>query len=106
MLRAACIISVSYLLVSSSASKSKIWPTIAIDEEAASAKEDGAHTAKSPYNKVQTISFQIYTGGAPAFTTDSSGNVRRNHECEGCKFDAFMLCNEYIIYCSTLTESI
>lgn len=85
MLRTACVISVSYLLVSSSASKGKIWPTIAIDEEAARSAKDGAHTAKSPYTKVQTISFQIYTGGAPAFTTDSSGKVKRNHECEGCK---------------------
>ena len=32
---------------------------------------------KSPYAKVQTLSFQIYTGGAPAF--------KHNHECIGCK---------------------
>lgn len=46
----------------------------------------------SPYTRVQTLSFQIYTGGAPALipdeTTDtsslsSSKKLRRNHECKG-----------------------
>ncbi|KAL7541359.1 hypothetical protein ACHAXR_011319 [Thalassiosira sp. AJA248-18] len=46
--------------------------------------EDGRTSAKSPYTKVQTHSFQIYTGGAPAFTIDeSTGEEKRNHECKG-----------------------
>lgn len=41
---------------------------------------------KSPYTKVQTLSFQIYTGGAPAFTVDeTTGEEKKNHECKGCK---------------------
>eukprot|EP00578_Thalassiosira_sp_NH16_P001134 CAMPEP_0181139710 /NCGR_PEP_ID=MMETSP1071-20121207/34927_1 /TAXON_ID=35127 /ORGANISM="Thalassiosira sp., Strain NH16" /LENGTH=544 /DNA_ID=CAMNT_0023226635 /DNA_START=49 /DNA_END=1686 /DNA_ORIENTATION=+ len=40
--------------------------------------------APSPYSKVQTLSFQIYTGGAPAFTVDeSTGEEKQNHECYG-----------------------
>ena len=40
----------------------------------------------SPYTKVQTLSFQIYTGGAPAFVMDeTTGEEKRNHECKGCK---------------------
>lgn len=45
----------------------------------------------SPYTRVQTLSFQIYTGGAPALIPDentdtsssSSKKLRRNHECKG-----------------------
>jgi hypothetical protein len=49
------------------------------------------------YTQVQTISFQIYTGGAPAFiNTDKSSsessddnnkkkNVHQNPECKGCE---------------------
>mmetsp|Transcript_32859 Transcript_32859/g.60584 ORF Transcript_32859/g.60584 Transcript_32859/m.60584 type:complete len:570 (-) Transcript_32859:51-1760(-) len=42
-------------------------------------------SSSSPkYTKVQTLSFQIYTGGAPAFVVDeSTGEEERNHECEG-----------------------
>ena len=40
----------------------------------------------SPYTKVQTLSFQIYTGGAPAFVMDEiTGEEKKNHECKGCK---------------------
>lgn len=44
-------------------------------------------SSKSPYTNVQTLSFQIYTGGAPAFTTDATtGKSKHNPECVGCKF--------------------
>ena len=44
------------------------------------------HTTTSPYyTKVQTLSFQIYTGGAPALlsTDESTGKKKKNHECKG-----------------------
>ena len=48
--------------------------------------------ASSPYTKVQTLSFQIYTGGAPAFITDeSTGKERKNPECKGCKYQVLAL---------------
>mmetsp|Transcript_943 Transcript_943/g.1878 ORF Transcript_943/g.1878 Transcript_943/m.1878 type:complete len:557 (-) Transcript_943:133-1803(-) len=41
-------------------------------------------TNKSPYSQVQTLSFQIYTGGAPAFIPDeTTGKLKHNHECRG-----------------------
>lgn len=41
-------------------------------------------STKSPYAKVQTLSFQIYTGGAPAFTVDDdTGEEMQNEECKG-----------------------
>mmetsp|Transcript_14918 Transcript_14918/g.24269 ORF Transcript_14918/g.24269 Transcript_14918/m.24269 type:complete len:516 (-) Transcript_14918:279-1826(-) len=53
-------------------------------ESLQSSLRDGRKSAKSPYTKVQTLSFQIYTGGAPAFTVDkSTGKERTNHECKG-----------------------
>ena len=44
----------------------------------------------SPYTKVQTLSFQIYTGGAPAFIIEDeeTGKEKKNHECHGCKYFA------------------
>ena len=44
----------------------------------------------SPYTKVQTLSFQIYTGGAPAFIIEDeeTGEEKKNHECHGCKYFA------------------
>ena len=65
------------------------------DEVAGSAESlqslhrDGSKSAKSPYTEVQTLSFQIYTGGAPAFTVDkSTGKERKNHECKGCEYNS------------------
>jgi len=56
-------------------------------ESLQSSLRDGRKSAKSPYTKVQTLSFQIYTGGAPAFTVDkSTGKERTNHECKGCEY--------------------
>ncbi|KAL7551749.1 hypothetical protein ACHAWF_014932 [Thalassiosira exigua] len=52
--------------------------------ESLSTLEGNAKPIKSPYSKVQTLSFQIYTGGAPAFTVDkSTGEESKNHECKG-----------------------
>ena len=49
-------------------------------------RESSANNHKSPYQKVQTLSFQIYTGGAPAFISDEvTGERRHNPECIGCK---------------------
>lgn len=46
---------------------------------------------KSPYERVQTLSFQVYTGGAPAFIVDeSTGEEKRNPECEGCECNVIM----------------
>jgi hypothetical protein len=58
------------------------------------------------YTQVQTISFQIYTGGAPAFiNTDESSsgssdnnntnkkkNVHQNPECKGCESIIIFFC--------------
>ncbi|KAL7428717.1 hypothetical protein ACHAXH_000878 [Discostella pseudostelligera] len=42
------------------------------------------HQKTSPYHSVQTLSFQIFTGGAPAFITDKvTGEKRPNPECIG-----------------------
>lgn len=52
-------------------------------------KKSGANKKPltSPYTKVQTLSFQIYTGGAPAFIEDEgTGEEKKNHECHGCKY--------------------
>lgn len=54
-------------------------------------KHNNNNSNMSPYTRVQTLSFQIYTGGAPALipdeTTDTSSSsskkLRRNHECKG-----------------------
>ncbi|KAL9186842.1 hypothetical protein ACHAXT_010562 [Thalassiosira profunda] len=47
---------------------------------------------KSPYERVQTLSFQIYTGGAPAFIADeSTGEEKRNPECEGFELHSYGL---------------
>jgi hypothetical protein len=49
-------------------------------------------SSSSPYTKVQTLSFQIYTGGAPALIPDETNSTltnstlltkKRNHECKG-----------------------
>ena len=41
-------------------------------------------TTNSPYTKVQTLSFQIYTGGAPALLFDELiEKTKKNHECKG-----------------------
>jgi hypothetical protein len=64
----------------------------AIEEEFSSNnhKSNNNNNNMSPYNRVQTLSFQIYTGGAPALipdeTADTSSSykkLRRNHECKG-----------------------
>lgn len=48
------------------------------------AKPNHSHPKVSPYTKVQTLSFQIYTGGAPAYLTDElTGSTKHNHECKG-----------------------
>lgn len=46
---------------------------------------DLSNNKNSPYTKAQTLSFQIYTGGAPALISDESNPSlkRRNHECKG-----------------------
>jgi hypothetical protein len=64
----------------------------ALEEEFSSNNHKSNNNSKqnsnmSPYTRVQTLSFQIYTGGAPALipdeTTDTSKKLRRNHECKG-----------------------
>ena len=45
--------------------------------------ETNRHTTTSPYTKVQTLSFQIYTGGAPALLFDELTEKKKNHECKG-----------------------
>ena len=53
-----------------------------------SSKSTGKGT--SPYTKVQTLSFQIYTGGAPAFIVDeTTGKEKKNPECHDCKYNIF-----------------
>jgi hypothetical protein len=59
--------------------------------------EESESTSYYYYTQVQTISFQIYTGGAPAFintdepSSESSDykkkkkNVHQNPECKGCE---------------------
>lgn len=57
--------------------------------------EEESTSSSYHYTQVQTISFQIYTGGAPAFinTDDESStsdkkkenNVHQNPECKGCE---------------------
>ena len=74
-------------------------------------KESGANNkiplTSSPYTKVQTLSFQIYTGGAPAFIIEDegTGEEKKNYECHGCKCFAAsrhqMLLFFYICYDKT-----
>lgn len=42
-------------------------------------------TTNSPYTKVQTLSLQIYTGGAPALLSidEVTGKKKKNNECRG-----------------------
>ncbi len=47
---------------------------------------DSASENRSPYQKVQVLSFNIYTGGAPGFLIDeATGGKKHNPECIGCK---------------------
>lgn len=55
----------------------------ALEEAIMTATTTSPPPSTPPYSKVQTLSFQIYTGGAPAFTPDDEGMLRRNHECKG-----------------------
>lgn len=87
---AACIL-VGYLLNTSYSPISNRHGTAAYEDSIlASFGSPVRESSKSPYTKVQTLSFQIYTGGAPAYITDAStGKVRHNPECVGCKLICF-----------------
>lgn len=56
-----------------------------VEENVRGSKSDDAEKPKkTQYTKVQTLSFQIYTGGAPAYITDeTTGKPKRNRECHG-----------------------
>ena len=57
-----------------------------------SADRNHHRSTKSPYHSAQTLSFQIYTGGAPAFIPDEvTGERKRNPECFGCKCSITLL---------------
>ena len=81
----ACIMSIYVLNIESGGKiRDFEYEELARAERFISSLEKG-RKASSPYTKVQTLSFQIYTGGAPAFITDEAGKERRNPECKGCK---------------------
>jgi len=86
-LSAACVMMAGYLLTTASVDRNGQTSIRAAAELEGAALGDGKKSgAKSSpsYTKVQTLSFQIYTGGAPAFTVDElTGKEKRNHECKG-----------------------
>jgi len=68
------------------AKPSFLSPSLRDDHDDKDHKSQSQKSSSPSYTKVQTLSFQIYTGGAPAFIMDeSTGKERKNHECKGCK---------------------
>ena len=73
-----------------------------MQESHQSATNNNHHQKTSPYHSVQTLSFQIYTGGAPAFITDKvTGEKRPNPECVGCKLS---LMQPHIVFMDVSTS--
>eukprot|EP00581_Thalassiosira_minuscula_P017119 CAMPEP_0183721290 /NCGR_PEP_ID=MMETSP0737-20130205/13610_1 /TAXON_ID=385413 /ORGANISM="Thalassiosira miniscula, Strain CCMP1093" /LENGTH=540 /DNA_ID=CAMNT_0025951275 /DNA_START=326 /DNA_END=1948 /DNA_ORIENTATION=+ len=66
------------------AKPSFLSPSLRDDHDDKDHKSQSQKSSSPSYTKVQTLSFQIYTGGAPAFIMDeSTGKERKNHECKG-----------------------
>lgn len=82
----ACIVAAYHLRKTNSWYRNGSMPIAESAESFLSSTSHNMHKSNnnSPYTKVQTLSFQIYTGGAPAFVMDeTTGEERRNHECKG-----------------------